>query len=122
MAANHEIHVNLEKDSHGSHAIPQNIPRVIHVGDTVQYTSTAGEVTMKFDKKDLTDKSERKSPFDDASGKEKNSVSSSDGPTKASHEGVYFGKCSLKPHGQQTSLGWGEGSLLSGVTHVVKNA
>ena len=119
MAANHEVDVDLKKDSNGLHAVPRNIPAIVHVGETVHYSSKDGLVTITFDNVDSTGQSTLHSPFLDSNGNEKRSISSTDGPIAASNKGDFFCHCFITPPGQQP-IGWGPNSPLSGGNHVVR--
>lgn len=122
MAADHEVDIDLKQDANGRHAVPQNIPAILHVGETVHYRSKDGLVTITFDDVDGTGQSSFRSPFLDTQGNEKTTISSSDGPIAVSNRGDFFCHCFITPPtppGQQP-IGWGPNSPLSGGNHVVR--
>lgn len=119
MAADHEVDIDLKQDPNGFHAVPRNIPGIVHVGETVHYRSKDGSVRITFDDVDSTGQSSFRSPFLDSTGSEKRSISSTDAPIAASNKGNFFCRCFITPPGGK-EIGWGPNSLLSGGNHVVR--
>jgi hypothetical protein len=124
QTATHEIDVKLVKDATGSHAVPQNIPQVMHPGETVHYRplNTNGEVTIEFS--DVSTSSVPpglRSPFLDpnGNGQEKTEISSKEGPITVTNLGIFFCRCFITEPGKD-KVGWGPNSLQSGGNHEVK--
>jgi hypothetical protein len=134
------IDVILEQDRGAPkpYPVPRNIPKEMHLGDTVRYRSNDGDVKVRFDE---PDKSRHKldfySPFS-SKEKEIQTISSKDRAVKVVNRGTYFGKCSIRvtkrkaavKNGRARNLGkpplkagvyvWTKGTPEAGGNHIVK--
>jgi hypothetical protein len=109
--ANHEIHAKLVTDKDGQHAVPE-IPANMKIGETVHYSSDAGDVRIEF--------LDNGSPFLDLNGSDKTEITSNDLPIKLSKTGIFTCRCFITPPGAAAAIGWRLGDPLSGGNHDVQ--
>ncbi len=101
--ATHEIQIALDKGV----AVP-HIPASMNVGQTVQYASKDGPVTILF--------VDNGSPFVDASGNDIQVITSAAPPLPLSKKGTFVSRCFITLKNGMT-VGYGPGG---GGNHVVK--
>jgi hypothetical protein len=97
------IHHRIKIEHKGDNAIPPNPMPVLNIGDTVQYYSTAGTVSIEF--------VENGSPFKD--------TKIGGDPATVVNSGTFRCRCFIKLKSDGKTVGWKSDPSPSGADHDV---